>query len=42
MTHGKIKGFMEKGKNPDEKKEVPKEVEFHKATKNQELKDIMG
>ena len=40
MTHSKIKTFMDKGKH--EVKEVPKEVEFHKISKNQELKDILG
>ena len=40
MTHNKIKIFMDKGKH--EVKEVPKEVEFHKISKNQELKDILG
>ena len=34
---------MEKGKNPGEqKKEVPKEVEFQKINKNQELKEIVS
>ena len=31
---------MEKGKG--EPKEVPKEVQFQKINKNQELRDIMG
>jgi hypothetical protein len=42
VTHSKIKSFMDKGKNPGEKKEIPKEVEFHKINKNQELKDVMS
>ena len=41
VAHNKIRVFMEKGKG-DVKEVVPKEVEFHKVSKNQELKDILG
>lgn len=40
-THNKVKSAMEKGRG-DTPKEIPKEQEFHKVSKNQELKDIMG
>jgi hypothetical protein len=41
MAHNKVRQAMEKGK-VDAPKEVTKEQEFHKVSKNQELKDIMG
>jgi len=41
VAHNKIRVAMEKGKG-DVKEVVPKEVEFQKVSKNQELKDILG
>lgn len=43
VTHNKIKSFIDKKKNPegDTKEEIPKEKEFQKVAKNQELKDVL-
>lgn len=44
VTHSKIKAFVDKKKNPegDIKEEIPKEQEFHKVAKNQELKEVLS
>ena len=43
VTHSKIKAFMDKKKGEDDvKEEIPKEKEFQKISKNQELKDVMN
>jgi hypothetical protein len=44
MTHNKIKAFVEKKRSPEGegKEEIPKEQEFRKAAKNQELKDVLS
>ncbi len=44
VSHSKIKNFVDKKKNPegDTKEEIPKEQEFHKIAKNQELKDVLS
>ena len=40
VAHGKIRTFMEKGKT-EAPKEMPKEEQFQKVSKNQELRDVM-
>jgi hypothetical protein len=40
-THSKIKAAMEKSKG-EAPREQPREAEFQKASKNQELKEVLG
>ena len=44
MTHTKIRAFVDKKKSPegDIREEIPKEQEFHKIAKNQELKEVLS
>lgn len=44
VSHSKIKAFVDKKKNPegDVKEEIPKEQEFHKVAKNQELREVLS
>ncbi len=43
VSHSKIKAFVDKKKSPeDAREEIPKEQEFHKVAKNQELREVLS